>query len=296
MTTVGMIGLGQIGLPMAKNLMRAGYPVVGFRRGDASEFREAGGEAVQSAREVAERCKVIFCCIPDAAALEDIVSGPAGLTSGDCSGMVLVELSTLDTDAKARQAEALAAKGGVMLDCAVSGIPRMVAERAGVVFASGDAAAFEAVRQQLDAVSSKVFYMGAFGAALSTKLCANMLVAINIASVAEMLAFGSKLGIDSMRLYEALKDGAGASLQLTARGARMATGDWDTVMGSTSVLLKDVKLIQARSRELDCQVPILDTASGLYADAVGEGHGNKDVASVYATAAKRSGVPVPGKD
>lgn len=296
MTPVGMIGLGQIGFPIAKNLMKAGNDVVGFRRGNTIEFEQAGGQPARSAREVAERCKVVFCCIPDDAALTDIVAGPNGIASGDCTGLIVVELSTLSTEAKSRAAETLAARGGVMLDCAVSGIPRMVESRAGVIFVSGDEAVFNQVRPQLDAISTKVFFMGDFGAALSTKLCANMLVAMNIASTAEMLAFGTKQGIDPARLYDALKESAGTSLQFVARGMRMATGDWEKVMGATEVLYKDIKLIQARSQDIGSRVPLLDTAAELYQTAIQEGYGSKDVAAVYAAAARRSGIEVTQND
>lgn len=290
MTSVGVIGLGQMGLPMAKNLMKAGYDVVGYRRGEAKDFLAAGGQIAATVREVADRCEVILCCLPSSAALEDVVDGPAGLAAGDCSGRVLVELSTLDTAVKLRLAERLATRGGEMLDCAISGIPRMMEDRAGVIFVSGADAVVERAQPQLDAISAKVFHMGAFGAALNAKLCANMLVAINIAATAETLTFGRKLGIDPMRLYEALKDGAGGSLQFTARGARMATRDWDKVMGSTAMLAKDLSLIEARGEEAGCPVPVFSAAAALYELAMAEGHGARDVAAVYASATRRAGL------
>lgn len=290
MTSVGVIGLGQMGLPMARNLMKAGFPVVGYRRGDASDFAAAGGKVAGSVREVAESCEVILCCLPSAAALEEVVDGPRGLAAGDCAGRVLVELSTLDTKVKRRMAGRLAERGGEMLDCAISGIPRMMEERAGVVFVSGAGSVAERVQPQFDAISAKVFYMGPFGAALNAKLCANMLVAINIAATAETLTFGRKLGIDPMRLYEALKDGAGGSLQFTARGGRMAAHDWDKVMGSTATLAKDIGLIEARGAETGCPIPVLSAAAELYGLAMAEGHGDRDVAAVYASAVRRAGL------
>ncbi|RWM45485.1 MAG: NAD(P)-dependent oxidoreductase [Mesorhizobium sp.] len=296
MGVIGMIGLGQMGLPMAANLMKADHTVVGYRRGECADFRALGGIPAASAREVAERCDIILCCIPNEPALEDVVSGVHGIAIGDCSNRIVVELSTLSTSAKTRQADALAAKGGTMLDCAISGIPRMVAERQGVVFASGDEPAFERVRGVLDVVTAKLFYMGAFGTALNAKLCANMLVAINIASTAETLAFGRKLGVDPLRLVEALKDGAGGSLQFTVRAARMATGDWKRVMGSTAMLAKDLHLIEEKSGEIGCPTPILMTAARIYDEAMAGGYAETDVAAVYAIVARRAGLDVPGEE
>lgn len=295
MSVIGMIGLGQMGLPMSENLMKAGHTVVGFRRGDSSDFQALGGVAATSAREVVERAETILCCIPGDDALVDVISGARGVAAGDCSGRIVVELSTLSTSTKKRQAEALAEKGGVMLDCAISGIPRMVAERQAVIFASGDKAVFDTVRGVLDALTSKLFYMGDFGAALNAKLCANLLVAINIASAAEVLTFGRKLGIDPLRLVEALKDGAGGSLQFTARAGRMATGDWKRVMASTALLTKDIHLIEARARETGCPLPVFDSAASIYEKAVQSGYADTDVASIYAIFAKQAGLDVPGE-
>lgn len=293
MSTLGMIGLGQMGLPMSRNLIEAGHTVVGYRRGDASAFAALGGTPAGSAREVAERCDVVFSCIPDDAALEAIVSGPEGIARGDLAGKLLVELSTLSGHAKSLQARRIEDAGGRMLDGAISGLPRMVAERQGVFFVSGEENSFESVKQYLDALSSKVFFMGAFGNAVNAKLCANMLVAINVASSAEALAFGSKLGIPPERLVAALKDGAGASLQFTARAGRMVRGDWDQVMGSTALLNKDVHLIEAKAREADCPVPLLDAAAQIYEQAMERGYGQKDVAAIYAVVADAAGVSVP---
>ncbi len=295
MTAVGMIGLGHVGLPMAQNLIAAGYQVVGRRRGDPKDLLASGGVAAASAREVAERCQIILSCLPDGEALADVVSGSQGLAAGPCDGRILVELSTLDTTVKRAQADAFEARGGRMLDCAISGIPKMIRERQGVFFISGDQATYEAVKPVLDAVSTKVFYMGAFGNALKTKLCANMLVSLNIAASAETLAFGAKMGLDPLRLIDAVKDGAGASLQFSARAQLMATGDWETVRGSTAMLAKDIHLIEQHGREVQCPTPLLDAAARIYEDAINAGYGETDVASVFAVVAKGAGLPIPKK-
>ncbi|MBI3433958.1 MAG: NAD(P)-dependent oxidoreductase [Proteobacteria bacterium] len=295
MTPIGIIGLGQIGLPMAQNLIKAGYQVVGRRRREPRELIEAGGIAARSAREVAERCPIILSCLTDGTALADVVSGADGLADGDCDGRILVELTTADTELKRAQARALEARGGRMLDGAVSGIPRMVRERQGVVFVSGDEEAFAAVRAVLDAVSAKVFFMGPFGNALKAKLCANLLVTLHIAAAAEALALGSKIGVDPHRLIDALKDGAGASLQFNARAASMADGDWQVVRGSTAMLAKDIHLIAAAGKQARCPTPLLDAAAAIYAEAMRDGYADLDVASIYAVVARRAGLPIPKK-
>jgi len=290
MATVGMIGLGQIGLPLAQNLIAAGHSVVGYRRGDKSELVALGGIAGRTPREVAEKCQVVLSCLPDADALESVVSGPDGIASGACDGRILVELSTLDIEVKARQAAALEARGGRMLDGAISGVPRMVRDRQGVIYVSGEQQNYEAVKALIDAVSTKVFFFGAFGNATKAKLTTNMLVGLHILATAEALAFAIKAGLPVDLLIEAMKDGAGSSLQFRVRAPVMAERTWSTVMGPTWMLTKDLTLISDLGERLGCPLPLHSTAERIYQAAIHSGYANADVASVFAIVAERAGI------
>nr|WP_255699989.1 NAD-binding protein [Jiella avicenniae] len=130
---------------------------------------------------------------------------------------------------------------------------------------------------------------------MKAKLCANMLVAANLAATAEMLSFAAKMGLDQLTLIEALKASAGTSLQFQARAERMARGDWDRVLGSTAMLAKDVHLIEQMGAEIDCPMPVLSSAARLYDRAMETGYDKTDVASVYAAFAEAAGLPVPNK-
>ena len=297
MSTVGLIGLGNMGMPMAKNLIEAGYDVLGFRRGDASDFEALGGRLASSSRAVAEGAEIVLCCIPGDEALREVVSGPNGIASGDCTGRIVVELSTLSADVKAEEAEALAIAmhGGIMLDGAISGLPPMVAARSAVFLLSGDEAAYAKAKPVLDFLTENLFYMGGFGGATKTKLCANMLVAANIAATAETLAFGALMGLDQMKLIAALRGGAGTSLQFQARAERMAKGDWDHVLASTQMLAKDVRLIEKTGKQVGAPMPVLSSTARYYEQAIEAGYGETDVASVYAAFAAAAGLPIPGK-
>ncbi|WP_333675222.1 NAD(P)-dependent oxidoreductase [Agrobacterium tumefaciens] len=290
---VGLIGLGNIGFPIAENLIRGGYAPVGYRRGDASNFAAIGGTVAWSAREVAEKTKVVLSCLPSEEALRDVVSGPRGIASGDCRGRIIVELSTISAAAKEEQAKLISAQGGVMLDGAVSGLPPMVAAKQATFLLSGEEAAFIRVRPVLECLTTKLFFIGAFGAALKAKLCANMLVAANLAATAEMLAFAARIGLDQSRVIEALKDGAGSSIQFVARANRMAVGDWHDVLGSVQMLSKDIHLIEDSALAANCPVPILSNAASFYEAAIADGYGELDVASIYTVFAKAAGLNVP---
>lgn len=295
MNTVGLIGLGKMGMPMAAHLIEAGYDVVGFRRGDTTDFEALGGRRASSPRDVADQAKVILSCISNDAAVQAVVSGPQGLTSGDCSGITLVELSTISDATNAAQHDALAARGGVMLDGAISGLPPMLVAKKATFLIGGDEAAFEVAKPILELMTENLHFMGGFGCAMHTKLCANLLVASHIAAAAEALAFGSKFGLDPIKLLDVLTTSAGASLQLQARGKRMATGDWHEVLGSTSLLTKDIHIIEKAAADIGCPVPVLGSAARVYEKAIQDGYGDTDVASVYAAFASAAGLEVPTK-
>jgi len=295
MATIGLIGLGLMGMSIAQNLIEAGHTVAGYRRGKADDFVALGGQFAESPRDVIEAADIVLCCIPGDAALQEVVSGSMGLTAADCTGKILVELSTLSESAKQQSATAFRAKGGVMLDGAISGLPPMVRAKTAVYFLSGDETAYERARPVLEDLTTKLFFMGAFGAASKTKLCANMLVAANLAAIAETLAFGAKQGLDPDLLVDALGDGAGSSIQFKARAAKMANGDWDVPLGATNMLAKDVQLIAAAAQDCGCPVPVLTGVRTVYEAALRDGYGEKDVASIYGSVARAAELPVPGK-
>jgi len=295
MDTIGMIGLGLMGLPMAQNLVESGFRVIGYRRGDASDFIKSGGELVSSPATVMDAADIILCCIPSDTALRDVVSGPNGFTSTDCGGKIVVELSTLSETVKRDEAEKLAARGATMLDGAISGLPPMVKAKTAVFFLSGADEAFETARPVLGTLTQNLYFMGAFGAASKTKLCANMLVAANLAAIAETLSFGAKQGLELGRLVAALGSGAGTSVQFNARAEKMASGDWSIPLGATAMLAKDVKLIADAAAAAGCPVPVLNGVRTVYDAAMAGGYGDKDVASIFAPVAQAAGLPIPGE-
>jgi 3-hydroxyisobutyrate dehydrogenase-like beta-hydroxyacid dehydrogenase len=180
-----------------------------------------------------------------------------------------------------------------MLDGAISGLPPMVAARRATFLLSGDEDAYSKAKPVLATLTEKLFFLGSFGAALKAKLCANLLVAANLAAIAEMLSFATKIGLDHGRLIEALEHGGGGSVQFTARAERMSKGDWDIVLGSTDMLTKDIHLIEAAAKGVDCPMPVIASIAALYEQANRLGYGDKDVASLYGVIARNAGLPVP---
>lgn len=287
---VGVIGLGQIGLPIARNLIASGNSVVGYRRTNANLLSEIGGHAAANAREVAQRCKVIISCLPDANAVEEAVTGDTGLLAGDCTGLLLIEISTIDLAVKQRLHDRLNAAGASMIDGAISGIPKMVAERKGVVYASGSQDDFARAEPIIKGFADQVVYFGPFGMGTKAKLTTNLLLALNIMATAEALAFGMKAGIPSDRLIAALGEGAATSLQFKVRAPMMAQRNWDHGMGPTWMLQKDLELARKLGRQIECPTPLTDRASLIYQEAISAGYSNADVAAVFAVVAEHAGL------
>ena len=138
METVGVVGVGKIGMPISMNLIKNGYRVVGYRRGSLDEFEKIGGVPVRSAAEVGAQADIVFSCLPSDDALEEVVQGPDGLVHSARPGQVVVELGSYPVPVKQRQVAPLAEKGAFFIDGEVAGTPGMVLARKGVVFLAGD--------------------------------------------------------------------------------------------------------------------------------------------------------------
>jgi 3-hydroxyisobutyrate dehydrogenase-like beta-hydroxyacid dehydrogenase len=194
MQKVGFVGIGKIGLPICANLIKSGYAVVGYRRSSLAEFEALGGIAARSPAEVTAQTDIVFTCLPDAAALEEVMRGPHGLVASARNNQVVVELGSHPLSVKQRYIALLADKGVVFLDGEVSGTPGMVAQRKGVIYLGGPAAAVTRVEPIVAGFADLCMHLGAFGSATKVKLVNNLLVALHIAGTAQAMAIGLKTG------------------------------------------------------------------------------------------------------
>src|SRR5262245_23361628 len=145
METVGFVGIGKIGLPICQNLINSGYRVLGFRRSSMAEFEKIGGVPAGSPAEVGAGADIVFSCLPSSEALHEVVQGANGLVRSARPGQIVAELGSHPVPDKARQIDALAARGTTFLDGEVSGTPGMVQQRKGVIYLAGDAEACKRV-------------------------------------------------------------------------------------------------------------------------------------------------------
>ena len=141
MNTVGLVGIGKIGLPLAENLIKSGNRVIGYRRSSLAAFENIGGVAARSAAEVGAQADIVLTCLPSTEALDEVVHGPRGLIHSARPGQIVAELGSHPVPDKKRQIAPLAEKGAVFVDGEVSGTPGMVTARKAVIYLAGDAAA-----------------------------------------------------------------------------------------------------------------------------------------------------------
>lgn len=278
MQTIGVIGLGKIGKPMAENLMKSSFKVVGYRRSPTPDLEALGMVRAASPADVGAQCDVVLSCLPNIAALDETISGRNGLAKSARPGQIVVELGSYKVADKARQIAVLEAKGAKFLDGEVSGTASMVALRKAAVYLAGDEAAARAIEPVIKGFSDSLFYLGAFGAATKVKLINNHLLSVHLAVAAEAMAIANKAGIDIPAMIKAITAGSGASSAFAVRAPAMAERKFMPPMGTSEAL--EHYLVEAKelAAEVGRATPMLDRATEVYANARALGVEKQDVA------------------
>src|SRR5262247_886273 len=279
METVGLVGVGKIGLPIGENLIKSGYRVVGYRRSSLAEFEKVGGIAGRSAADVGAQADVVFTCLPSSLALEEVVQGPNGLIKSARPGQIIVELGSHPVPDKERHVAPLAAKGASFLDGEVSGTPGMVSARKAVIYLAGDKEACAKAERFVAGFADSCLFFGPFGAASRVKLVNNLLVAINIAATAEAMALGLKAGVDVDLMIKAIATGSGGSTQFGIRAPWMAQRKFHPVQGQAGLLFHYFHMIEQWADETGTATPLLNKAIEIYQKCCDMGFGEShDVA------------------
>src|SRR5438105_14386235 len=278
METIGFIGVGKIGMPIAENLIKSGWRVVGYRRSSLAEFKKIGGVPARSSADVGAQADIVFSCLPSTEALDDALQGPLGLVHTARSGQIVVELGSHPVPDKQRQILPLAQKGATFIDGEVSGTPGMVAAKKGVIYLAGDAAACKKLESVVAGFADSCLYFGEFGAASRVKLVNNLLVAIHIAATAEAMALGLKAGVDAPLMIKAIATGSGGSTQFGIRAPWMAERRFLPAQGTVPALQHYFPMIDDFAESIGVATPMLDCAAALYQRFVAAGFGEFDVA------------------
>ncbi len=249
---VGFIGLGNMGLPMAQNVLESGFELVvhDLREEAAVPLIKLGAQWAGSPRELAERVDSVISSLPGPAQVEAVAYGPNGLLSGLQAGMTWIEMSTSSRDLLSRIADEADRIGFTLLDAPVTGA--VDAAQAGelTIFAGGPAGVVERQRPILAAMGQEIFHTGPLGTGLAAKLVTNLLWFINAAAIGEALILGAKAGIQLTNLWDIIKASAGNSWVAEHDVPSVFRGDYDPSF-TLDLCCKDLGLIRDLGRSLD---------------------------------------------
>lgn len=278
---IGIIGLGIMGGAMARNLLAAGWRVVGFDTDAArvAELVAEGLEAPGSVAGVAEEAPALLTSLPSVKA---VMATAAAIAASGVSPRVVMEASTLSLADKLAFAEVLEAAGHVPLDCPISGTGAQAAARDLVIYASGDHDSIEALRPCYAAFTRAVHNVGVFGNGTRMKLVANLLVAINNVATAEAMVLGMKAGLDPAQMSELIAGGAGNSRIWELRAPMMARAEYLPATMKVDIWQKDMDVIGRFATELGVPTPTFSATIPIYAAAQAQGLGGADTAAVCA--------------
>ena len=287
--TVGIVGLGIMGGAFAKNLVAAGFHVVGFDIDPVARraARKAGVELADDAAAVARAAPVIITSLPNPAALHATV---AEIVAAKLPKRTIIEASTFTLADKLAAEEALTGAGHIALDCPVSGTGAQAKVKDLVIYASGEARAIAKLKPVFLGIGRAVHDLGVYGNGSRMKYVANLLVAIHNVASAEAMVLGIKSGLDPKQIFELVKAGAGNSRVFELRAPMMVADRYEDASMKIKVWQKDLAVIGEHAAQLGCPTPLMSATLPIYAAAMSMGHAAHDTAAVCAVLEEMAGV------
>ena len=279
--TVGFVGLGIMGLPMAKNLVDAGFPVVGHNRSRESveELIDHGGEGAETAEEAAERSDVVITCLPDTEVVEAVMHASDGVMAGVSEGTTVIDCSTISPVATEALAEEFAEVGVDVLDAPISGGEEGAIEGTLSIMVGGDPDVLEANTDVFSAMGETITHTGPSGAGQTTKACNQIVVAAQMVGVSEALMFAEKAGANLEAVVEAISGGAAGCWTLDNRAPRMIRGNFEPGFFA-SYQYKDLRIATDAGEAFGAPMPLTELAHELYKSMEENGMGRDDNSGV----------------
>ncbi len=290
---VGFVGLGNMGGPMARNLVKAGVALVvhDLDPRKVQALSEAGAEVAASPQAVARETTRSICMVETTAQAEAVIMGETGFARTARPGHVVICMSTVDPFVLKAMATKLAAQDIAVLDAPVSGGTRGAAEGTLSIIVGGDASVYASCKTLFDAMGGNVFHAGALGSGLAVKLINNMLLQVTTVAVAEGLMMGAKAGLDPHQLFEILKVSSGDSFALRMRGGRMISRDFRP-SGTVDISYKDQELETAFAKQLGVPVLMASVSQQAYQMARAMGLNKQEGSAVVKVYEALTGVKV----
>jgi len=282
--TVGFIGLGLMGRPMAKHLVAKGHSLVVHNRSRAAvdDLVAAGAAAANSPADVAKRSTVIITMLPDTPDVERVLTGADGVLSALMPGSIVIDMSSISPVATRRLAALVAKAGGTMIDAPVSGGEIGAINAQLSIMAGGDAAAFERVRPILACMGNpeRIIHIGAEpGSGQICKVCNQIAIGGALAGVSEAFAVAKKAGVDPARVRQALLGGFASSRVLEVHGERMLTGNYKPGF-KTKLYQKDLRIANETAADNAVAIPATALVTQLVNALVASGGGDLDYSAL----------------
>jgi 2-hydroxy-3-oxopropionate reductase len=278
---IGFIGLGIMGRPMARNLLKAGYPLVvhSRSRGPVDEIARAGAKVASSPRDVAGQSDILITMLPNSPDVELVALGRDGIIEGARPGLLFVDMSTISPIVSKKVGEALAAKSVKMLDAPVSGGERGAIDGALSIMVGGDKAVFDAVLPIFQAMGKTITHLGPLGFGGFTKLANQIIVAVNLTALAEALTLAKKAGLDRDLTLTALAGGLAGSKCLDQKKPNYLADTYNPGF-KIDLHFKDLGLIMESARALGVPLPTTAVVQELFSALRVKGRGGLDHSGV----------------
>jgi 2-hydroxy-3-oxopropionate reductase len=270
--TIGFIGIGIMGRPMAKNLIKAGYKLIVYDKfSKFDDLVSLGAEGGSSNRETASKSDIIITMLPNSPQVKEVILGPGGVIEGSKSGQIVVDMSSIAPAASQEIGAALKAKGIAFLDAPVSGGEPKAVDGTLAIMAGGDQKTFDTVKPILEKMGSSVTLVGDIGSGNVTKLANQIIVALNIAAVSEAFVLSTKAGVDPARVFDAIKGGLAGSTVMNAKVPMILDGNFNPGF-RIELHIKDLQNALDTAHNLNVAVPltavIMETLQALKLDGM----------------------------
>jgi 2-hydroxy-3-oxopropionate reductase len=274
---VGFIGLGIMGMPMARNLMEAGYELVLHNRSPekAEELGKEGATVAATPREVAEKSDVVITMLPDSPQVREVVAGENGVLEGISEGALLIDMSTISPVVTEELAEAVKEKGASMLDAPVSGGDVGAIEGTLSIMVGGEEGDFERAKPLFEAMGKTITHVGPVGAGQVTKAANQVVVALTIEAVSEALVLGSAGGVSPEKILEVLSGGLASNKVMEVKREKFLSRTFEPG-GKVEFHHKDLGIALAAGREYGVVLPITAIVDQMFDSLIARGRGGWD--------------------
>ena len=290
---VGFIGLGIMGMPMARNLLKAGFEVVVYNRtkSKAEQLTKEGAKKADSPRQLAMECPVVITIVSDTPDVEEVTLGKDGIIEGIKPDSVVIDMSTISPQATQRIAARLRQKEVHMLDAPVSGGEQGAIKGTLSIMVGGDAEVFERCKPIFEAMGKNIVHVGANGMGQTVKLMNQILLAGTLNAVAEALVFGQKAGVDLDKAINAIKGGAAGSWQLENLGPRIIKRDFSPGF-MVDLIQKDLRLVTETAAAMKTPLPVTSLVHQMYYSLQSSGDGKSGTQALVKVLERLAGVEV----